>query len=644
MNDNLNSLNRRKIMQERVNTLEKFLEMFDQTVISETARDITAISETVRDILEKCFGTLSEETFPYYRDYLRYMVGYWQKLDAVEKWIATNRKDALHEYLNTTTDKVHSKFLDVVADGYPTRNLVQMFTLAKGLHESKTEKNTLVMFSSAHANKKDILQIVKTGKAIRNTFPFLSDADVQTLVSLHSQYVTGTEVQFARTETEILKVYLDSHHKCHSCMTHPLSAYDTDIHPVRVYGMGGSDISVAYILGRHDGELVPIARAICNEKTKVFGRVYSVDGSRAFHSAMERLGFSQGSLDGSKVPLLWADDAETKIVMPYLDEPTPYVDIDYRNGVCIFRESGEVFCNGVEGYQLIHSFDERCCDCEAGINTELHNHIETRGGDYICSSCAEDYRQVRTEHHYTYIHYSESCVCTDDGEVFIDPDAAEYNDYVEVDGVWYHQSYCTYVLDRYGDDIWIHDDDLEHTVETDDGKIFIDESAAKNQGYIFVDKYDTFYDEDDLVETEDGDFVTHDDALWVTNSHGNICCYDTDDFSADELFIHLDSGRVYFEDDIEEGSKYMTLEIFTKVFCERLMQNVSFIYFGDYIMSRPELRKYSAFTPCDQESFNEVLSQYTLLTHIRANVHKVLIEDMFKRRADLRQELQEVSL
>lgn len=206
---------------------------------------------------------------------------------------------------------------------------------------------------------------------------------------------TTTELKIARTADEIEAVYLCGPN---SCMSHHLDEYESDIHPVRVYG--DSDLGVAY-LGDLDAEKVT-ARAIVWPDKMIHSRSYG--HSKLMNLVLKRAGYTNvydgpdrrmERFDGARIRYA---ESGSGIVVPYLDgitaayvaQPwivfgdggrnTVAVPTDYTTGLCLSKRSDDT-----DDGDYFHC--DRCND-RTHVDNGIHDAVQVGDGSY-CNDCLD---------------------------------------------------------------------------------------------------------------------------------------------------------------------------------------------------------------------------------------------------------------
>jgi hypothetical protein len=213
----------------------------------------------------------------------------------------------------------------------------------------------------------------------------------------------NVQLQFVETAEDMVRIYTEcnSSRDVGSCMTHDVSDYNSNpVHPVAVYAAG--DLQVAY--ARMDGDSGEIwGRALVWPERKVWGRIYSTNAS-LFRKALKAAGYESGesstALVGARLQLIYTDDSEREIVMPYIDG-TQSADWD---GVRLTIAShGNIEAGSTGG--LARLGPEYFCEhCDADINYQAERY-DSESGEILCESCYnEAYTRCEECHSETQTH------------------------------------------------------------------------------------------------------------------------------------------------------------------------------------------------------------------------------------------------
>lgn len=148
---------------------------------------------------------------------------------------------------------------------------------------------------------------LRPGKYIARFFPNLDPVHYS---GLWTKAYDKTEVLFARTSEDIVKVYTTGPE---SCMSDEASEYlSSPIHPCSVFGDDG-DITLAYI--RRGNRIT--ARTLVWEEKKEWCYIYG--DKKRMKPLLEALGFKpQGRFLGARIKRIYHDEQQA-FVMPYLD-------------------------------------------------------------------------------------------------------------------------------------------------------------------------------------------------------------------------------------------------------------------------------------------------------------------------------------
>lgn len=287
----------------------------------------------------------------------------------------------------------------------------------------------------------------------------LTPDEVNTITnSVKSEYqaLAGAEVSFARTEDEVIDVYVNGPN---SCMSGD-SFFSGHIHPAAVYG--DSDLSVAYV--QIGGRIR--ARVVVCEEDKTYSCAYG--NYDLITRLLDDMGYTEGDMYGKRIRAIY-DSAHSSYIMPYLDS----ADECAEDGEwLVIGECGGIHTNSTHGLSNMGY----CCDhCGDHVDEDECYHVGD--GEMFCSdTCVEDagwHRDMSSrweefEHEDKMVQcisneewYSDTIelVCVDDEYYLQDDDAIVYSEY---ENEWYLSGECTY-SDKH--ESYVHDSDYDEDEE-----------------------------------------------------------------------------------------------------------------------------------------------------------------------------------
>jgi hypothetical protein len=216
-------------------------------------------------------------------------------------------------------------------------------------------------------------------------------------------FSSDLKVSFATTPDEIYEVYQKGPP---SCMSHRDSQYDSEVHPVRVYGAG--DLAIAYL--EHEEKIS--ARVLCWPSAKQMCRIYGDGGAyeNKLRELLEIDGYTFDDLSGAKILKI---ESGSGYVLPYLDG-CKYASVE--GDFLVLGTSGDFYGNNTNG--LSYEGDQ-CDGCGEHYNAEDsggrlddvdRNYCSECFIEYarLCEGCSEYYHQDNT----TYVedeYFCESC-------------------------------------------------------------------------------------------------------------------------------------------------------------------------------------------------------------------------------------------
>lgn len=151
--------------------------------------------------------------------------------------------------------------------------------------------------------------VMKPGKYLAKFFgDVLSPDEITKLATEFCAEFAPMPLQIAVTADDIEHIYT---HGPGSCMAYKSDDYQSDIHPVRVYG--DSDLQLAWIGASRDKVK---ARALIWPKHKRYGLIYGDETRLA--TVLRDAGYSEGSFRGARIQRI-EHSRDGYLVMPYVD-------------------------------------------------------------------------------------------------------------------------------------------------------------------------------------------------------------------------------------------------------------------------------------------------------------------------------------
>lgn len=401
---------------------------------------------------------------------------------------------------------------------------------------------------------------VKTtlAKWLGRNCPDLPEAKRKTI---HENYVlfvaptpSGLGIQFTDTPEGFERVYTKA--DVSSCIGHDADHFQSPFHPVRIYAAG--DLELAYHTDE-DGEID--GRGICRKGTKHYVRWYGQG-----EPAMAKLGYTQDRkcLNGARVAITYGeDDADGRIVAPYIDGAYEWVSVD-DEGVGRIGNRGEY--GGDYYYCQTATSDQHGYSCpeggSEGYSLDDEDYVITANGERILREDA-CYSHYHSEwYHPDYVTYCDDiedyveCDCTRTayrvGRHGLDEVTVhEYCEMTDVIDLDYpvQDYYLSIALERgliikVGDDFYAHDS----------GEIVETENAGwARKSDCFEHDYD-WYTSDSLVDDDawtvrNGE-LTRDDGVSLNTlivSHVDRLIAEADEANWSIAFAHDGSTKAYYE-------------------------------------------------------------------------------------------------
>ena len=281
---------------------------------------------------------------------------------------------------------------------------------------------------------------------------FYGDWLTEDQIRMMANGVKAHELHWATTAADMEHVYVNG--GIYSCMSDSFSHFG-NVHPVHVYDFEGQ-FKLGYLKDKLFNNKI-VARGFVHEPTKSWVRVYGNEAD-SLREAFNELGYT--SANG------WVDayvaaikNGENEYVMPYIDGENHHVTSDRLNGKSCFRigYDGDHYAHNTHGY--LEEPDTGRCGCCGGRVDEDDMYWSDYHDMHIGQCCIEEYTYAYTSRRTQDWVESDSCVRNESND--------EY----------YERDYACEVL-----------------CETSDG---------------------SWYDRDDVVELDNGDYVYVDDAVEI---------------------------------------------------------------------------------------------------------------------------------
>jgi hypothetical protein len=231
------------------------------------------------------------------------------------------------------------------------------------VHVSSTDTKMVAFTEDDKKGQMDLQTKMAPGRYLKKFFgDYLSASDIGRLSAEFEAWYAKPELQFADTEAEIERVYLEGPSSCMSKCARDINeggsaCYDAEIgeyyHPVRAYAAG--DLAVAYIVR---GERIT-ARTLCWPAKKIYSRIYgdAVRLKTALSAAGFQTSYGQSSnlhnLYGAR--LLRRAFSHGGVAVPYIDDG--YL-VEYGDGKHLVITDGDPCrartITGHHGKNVIH--------------------------------------------------------------------------------------------------------------------------------------------------------------------------------------------------------------------------------------------------------------------------------------------------
>ncbi len=318
-------------------------------------------------------------------------------------------------------------------------------------HVSKSDPMMVAFTTSVEDGKRDRQVKMKVGKYLQKQG--FEDVAMRKLISAHRSQFVKVEIQWSDSPEDALRVYTEGPNSCMST-----AKFEGKGKPP-TYLYHSRNVRIAYIQDVNDPDRIT-ARAVCNIEKKTFARSYG--DIVLIEKLLKEDGYTKAeSLAGAELPLVWANKAEKKIVMPYLDGTVWAFDIDEKAGILTINPKGkqkppERRTDGV----LPLEASVECPECHEHFSTRAM--IQTHRNGLVCPSC------IAT-------HYA-------------------------------------LVFDINGRHVQVRKNDPEVVITTN-GSQFVDAAAAAHCNYVFVEKKNAWMYRDETVKLADGRIVPKNEAV-----------------------------------------------------------------------------------------------------------------------------------
>lgn len=260
-----------------------------------------------------------------------------------------------------------------------------------------------------------------------------------------------SELLFAETPDEVEHVYT---HGPHSCMAHEYPGeYSSGEHPARLWGYC-KDTRVAYTKNEH-GDIE--ARALVREDKKYWMRSYPCDKPR-FLQALTAAGYTHGSLEGLKVPIVRQSGGRNAALMPYCDG-VEYGVISHDGESIILRMGdGGFSVQRTDGICELDGDQEETYTCDCGREFDDEDEISLSEDEHrYCRYCDEQFVSALNRRGNTVTVREDNAVYIESLDAYVVDDRAalDANGIVRLDnGDLEHMDHAT----KLDDGRWVADD------------------------------------------------------------------------------------------------------------------------------------------------------------------------------------------
>lgn len=291
-------------------------------------------------------------------------------------------------------------------------------------HISKEDSSKIAFTENEKKGKKDLQVRLRPGRYLKRFYgDILNEDQIRDYATQITSKKKDSEFKIAMTPDEIEHVYRNGPD---SCMSYGLSSFDSDIHPVRIYGAG--DLGVAYL--ERQGRIT--SRVLCWPEKKKYSRIYgdSVRLSAELHERgyiqqVDKYSSSSAFTGARLLKIEQRRFRRNNFVVPYVDyHRTMKEDGDYL----VLCDDGPLPCGQTNGLTPVcrgvrcpgcsefsedtfvspHDIDaEWCPDCIENRTWRCYNCKERCGGPRafnlngssrrpVCVPCSEEFFQCVT--------------------------------------------------------------------------------------------------------------------------------------------------------------------------------------------------------------------------------------------------------
>lgn len=181
------------------------------------------------------------------------------------------------------------------------------------LHVSKLDASKVAFTKDEESGSADKQIQTTVGRYLVAFYPDIDNELIKYVNALHQEKYQPNIVKFATGE-KITEIYESCHDTgLSSCMTKPVSRYESFCHPTLVYSAG--DLALSYMTDSNNNVT---ARALVWPEKKIYSRIYG--NYESLGSGLKALGYSSdGDFHKAKIKRIDDENQPDRLVLPYLD-------------------------------------------------------------------------------------------------------------------------------------------------------------------------------------------------------------------------------------------------------------------------------------------------------------------------------------
>jgi hypothetical protein len=403
------------------------------------------------------------------------------------------------------------------------------------VHVSVEDETKVAYFKDVRDLMADRLTRTTPGRYLQKFYGYLGVQGVKQHADYYLEEHTPIEVKFARSESEVVRVYTEGPSSCMAGLS-----YRGHLHPAAIYGHDDHDTAWApdteVLYFEKNGEIK--ARVVCNRHSKKCARIYGdVD---KMYKAMGEIGYESVSnaLVGSRVRRI-EDDNGNGYLMAYIDAGTGSGggNLNFKYESDRYWMVGHEGTSSYVGYERngVTSADEddddtqECGHCGDWFDNEEMTYVEYHDR-LVCQHCldneyVEAYNSTRSSRR-DWMERDSVIYCEDTDDYYSSNDVAAWHDVYECQLSGYYRELHNLVMTDMG---YVSEDraiQLDH--EDADGNDY----AAYTRDVVSTDKGETIHRDVASVNPLTGGWMydEDDEALTLSALYEPTYMFTTEDF------------------------------------------------------------------------------------------------------------------